>query len=151
MIVSTGQTDPGALGPLPANVVPLRFVPQLEVLDRAALFVTHGGMNSVNEAMQAGVPMLVVPQGADQPMTAARVVEVGAGLSIRTEDVDKGSVRALARRLLHEPAFREAAATLKAAQRDAGGYRRAADELEQYMHVAGAARRPFTADPARRG
>lgn len=54
VIVSTGQTEPEALGPLPANVVPLRFVPQLEVLDRAALFVTHGGMNSVNEAMHAG-------------------------------------------------------------------------------------------------
>ncbi|MFB6933193.1 macrolide family glycosyltransferase [Streptomyces chartreusis] len=151
VIVSTGQTEPEALGPLPSNVVPLRFVPQLEVLDRAALFVTHGGMNSVNEAMHAGVPMLLVPQGADQPMTAARVVELGAGLSIRTEDVDKGSVRALARRLLHEPAFRDAATTLKAAQYDAGGYRRAADELERYTQVAGAARRPVTADPGRRG
>ena len=69
------------------------FVPQLEVLARAALFVTHGGMNSVNEAMYAGVPMLVVPQGADQPLVAGRVVELGAGLSIRTEDVD-GGVRA---------------------------------------------------------
>jgi MGT family glycosyltransferase len=51
VIVSTGQTDPEALGPLPDNVLARRFVPQLEVLARAALFVTHGGMNSVNEAM----------------------------------------------------------------------------------------------------
>ncbi len=77
VIISTGQTDPDALGPLPADVLPRRFVPQPEVPARAALFVTHGGMNSVNEAMYAGVPMLVVPQGADQPMTAARVVELG--------------------------------------------------------------------------
>ena len=90
VIVSTGQTDPAALGPLPANVLARRFVPQPEVLARAALFVTHGGMNSVNEAMYAGVPMLVVPQGADQPLVARRVVELGAGLSIRTRDVATG-------------------------------------------------------------
>ncbi|MGW6737071.1 macrolide family glycosyltransferase [Streptomyces sp. NPDC055013] len=151
VIVATGQTDPDALGPLPANVLPRRFVPQPEVLARAALFITHGGMNSVNEAMYAGVPMLVVPQGADQPMIARRVAGLGAGLSLRTEDVAKGSVRALARRLLHEPAFRAAAATLRAAQHDAGGFRRAADELERYAHTARPVRRPAPADPSRRG
>jgi MGT family glycosyltransferase len=120
VLVATGQTDPAALGPLPANVIARRFVPQPEVLAHAALFVTHGGMNSVNEAMYAGVPMLVVPQGADQPMVARRVVELGAGLSIRTQDVAEDSVRALAKRLLDDPRFRTAATTLRAAQREAG-------------------------------
>jgi MGT family glycosyltransferase len=101
------------------------------VLERAALFVTHGGMNSVNEAMRAGVPTLVVPQGADQPLVARRVVELGAGLALRTEDATAETVHALARRLLDEPRFREAAA----AQQQAGGARRAADELEQYLDV----------------
>jgi MGT family glycosyltransferase len=137
VVVATGQTDPAALDPLPANVIARRFVPQPEVLARAALFVTHGGMNSVNEAMYAGVPMLVVPQGADQPLVARRVVELGAGLSIRGEDTAEHSVRALARRLLDEPRFRAAAATLRTAQHEAGGYRRAADELEHYLHAAG--------------
>ncbi|RSM44817.1 oleandomycin glycosyltransferase [Amycolatopsis balhimycina DSM 5908] len=136
VVVSTGQTDPAALGPLPATVIARRFVPQPEVLDRAALLVTHGGMNSVNEAMYAGVPMLVVPQGADQPVVAARVTELGAGLSIRTEDVTEDAVRALARRLVGEPRFRAAATTLQAAQHEAGGYRRAADELEPFLHAA---------------
>ncbi|MFE6286567.1 macrolide family glycosyltransferase [Streptomyces sp. NPDC057877] len=136
VIISTGQTDPSALGPLPGNVFARRFVPQPDVLARAALFVTHGGMNSVNEALYAGVPMLVVPQGADQPMVARRVVELGAGLSVRGEDATGASVRALAGRLLREPGFRGAAHTLKAAQHEAGGYRRAADELEWYAHMA---------------
>lgn len=136
VVVATGQTDPATLGPLPAGVLARRFVPQPEVLARATLFVTHGGMNSVNEAMYAGVPMLVVPQGADQPMVASRVVELGAGLPVRTQDVTEDSVRALARRLLDDPRFRAAAATLRAAQHEAGGYRRAADELEPYVHAA---------------
>jgi MGT family glycosyltransferase len=147
VIVSTGQTDPAALGQLPANVLARRSVPQPEVLARAALFITHGGMNSVNEAMYAGVPMLVVPQGADQPLVARRVVELGAGLSIRTPDAAAGPVHALARRLLDDPRFRAGAATLQVAQRRAGGYRRAADELERYLHPAGPVRQPAPADP----
>ncbi|WP_062442749.1 macrolide family glycosyltransferase [Herbidospora daliensis] len=133
VVVATGATDPAALEPLPGNVLARRFVPQPEVLARAALFVTHGGMNSVNEAMYAGVPMLVVPQGADQPLVARRVAELGAGLSIDPAGVTEEAVRALARRLLREPSFRAAAATLRLAQHEAGGYARAADELEHHL------------------
>ncbi|MEV6158277.1 macrolide family glycosyltransferase [Nonomuraea sp. NPDC052129] len=149
VIISTGETDPAALGPLPDNVRARRFVPQLEVLARAALFVSHGGMNSANEALYVGVPMLVVPQGADQPLVARRVVELGAGLSIRPQDAAAGSVNALARRLLDEPRFRTAAAGLRIDQRGAGGYLRAADELERYLHRAGRGSRPDPADSTR--
>ncbi|WP_229866344.1 macrolide family glycosyltransferase [Streptomyces spinoverrucosus] len=151
VIVSTGQTDPAALGRLPANVLARRFVPQPEVLGRTVLFVTHGGMNSVNEAMYAGVPMLVVPQGADQPMVARRVVELGAGLSIRTRDVAEGFVRVLAGRLLDDPRYRAATASLQVAQHEAGGYRRAADELERYLRAAGSHGQPAHVDPSQRG
>jgi MGT family glycosyltransferase len=115
------------------------------VLARAALFVTHGGMNSVNEATYAGVPLLVIPQGADQPLVARRVVELGAGLSIPTRDAAVEPVRALARRLLDDPRIRAGAATPQVAQRRAGGYRRAADELERYLRPA-AVSRPTPAD-----
>jgi MGT family glycosyltransferase len=142
VVVATGQTDPAELDPLPANVLVRRSVPQPDVLARAALFVTHGGMNSVNEAMYAGVPMLVVPQGADQPLVAGRVVELGAGLSIRTEDVAETSVRALAKQLLGDPRFLAAATTLQAAQHEAGGYQHAADELELYLRATSSVDRP---------
>jgi MGT family glycosyltransferase len=110
-------------------------VPQLQVLDRAALFVTHGGMNSVNEAMLAGVPMLVVPLGADQPLVARRVVELGAGLALRADEAAVGTVHEHARRLLRDPRFREAAAAQRAAHQQAGGVQRAADELELYLEA----------------
>ncbi|MEU4361774.1 macrolide family glycosyltransferase [Promicromonospora sp. NPDC023987] len=133
VVLATGHTDPAELGPLPDHVVARRSVPQLQVLSQAAIFVTHGGMNSVNEAMQAGVPTLVVPQGADQPLVARRVTELGAGLTVATEDATAERVGALACRLLDEPHFREAARVQRAAQQAAGGYRRAADELERYL------------------
>ncbi|MEU7765776.1 macrolide family glycosyltransferase [Nocardia sp. NPDC049190] len=138
VIISTGHTDPAELGPLPANVIASRSVPQLEVLAHTALFITHGGVNSVNEALHAGVPMLAVPQGADQTLVARRLVELDAGLSIRPEDVTVESVRALAQRLLAEPRFRVAVRTLQSAQRLATGYPRAADELERYLRQTGA-------------
>ncbi len=151
VIVSTGQTDPAELGTLPANVLARRSVPQLEVLGRAAMFVTHGGMNSVNEAMYAGVPMLVIPQGAEQPLVARRVVELGAGLSLRPEDATEGNVRDRARRLLDEPRFREAATALQVAQREEGGYVRAADELERYLVESGPVPQAGPVDPSPRG
>lgn len=150
VVVATGQTDPSALGPLPAHVVVRRSVPQPEVLAQASLFVTHGGMNGVNEAMYAGVPMLLVPQGADQPLVAGRVVELGAGLTIRNEDITEDAVRTLAGRLLDEPGFREAALVLQAAERGAGGFSRAADELERYLNAVRRGGLATPVDPSRR-
>jgi MGT family glycosyltransferase len=135
VVVATGQTDPATLGALPDNVLVRRFVPQPDVLARADLFVTHGGMNSVNEALYAGVPMLVIPQGADQPLVARRVAELGAGLSMPPQNVTADAVHTFARRLLGDPRFRAAAAKLRTAQHRAGGYHRAADELERYLRA----------------
>ncbi|MBQ0890192.1 oleandomycin glycosyltransferase [Streptomyces sp. RM72] len=151
VVVSTGHTDPAELGSLPANVLALRSVPQPHLLSRTALFVTHGGMNSVNEALYAGVPMLVVPQGADQPLVARRVAELGAGLAVRTEDATVERVRGLARRVLEDPGFRTAAEGLRDAQRAAGGFARAADELEHHLRRAGAPGAPVVSPGPERG
>jgi UDP:flavonoid glycosyltransferase YjiC (YdhE family) len=70
-------------------------------------------------------------------LVAGRVAGLGAGLTIRTEDVGEESVRALAWKLLDDARFLEAASTLRAAQRDAGGFHRAADELELYLKATG--------------
>ncbi|HTN54784.1 MAG TPA: macrolide family glycosyltransferase [Microbacterium sp.] len=133
VVLATGDVSPADLGRLPSNVVAQPFVPQPEVLARTAVFVTHGGMNSVNEALHAGVPMLVIPQGADQPAVARRVVELGAGLSIRSEESSTVTIRMLVRRLLNDSRFRLAAQRLQRAQRTAGGAVRAADEIEAHM------------------
>src|SRR5690606_16141354 len=64
---------------VPDNVLVLARAPQLWLLPRAAAFITHGGINSVLEAIRTETPMLVVPQGYDQPGNAARVAFHGAG------------------------------------------------------------------------
>lgn len=126
LLISTGGAPAGAFGPLPDSVAIAPFVPQLRVLERAAVFVTHGGMNSATEAQYFGVPMVVLPQRGDQYLVGARVAELGAGVALAPPDVSAGALRARVAAVLAEAPFREAAARLRAAMREAGGPRRAA-------------------------
>lgn len=64
---------------LPSNIHIYTSVPQTEVLKIADVFVTHGGMNSVSEAMVCGVPMVVIPFASDQPVNAECVERLGIG------------------------------------------------------------------------
>lgn len=84
VILNTGRVDPAALGRLPDNVRAYSFVPQTQVLAHADVFVTHCGMNSVNEAIACGVPMVAMPVMNDQPGNAARLVELGAAIRVRS-------------------------------------------------------------------
>ena len=99
----------GALGTAPGNFTIASSVPQLLVLQRAAAFVTHGGMNSVSESLRFAVPMVTVPQMAEQEIVGRRVEQLGAGVYLAKRDVSPESLRTALRRLLTEPAFRESA------------------------------------------
>ncbi|MBI2395197.1 MAG: oleandomycin glycosyltransferase [Deltaproteobacteria bacterium] len=132
VLLSIGRKiDPKQLGPLPANAVIRPFVPQLAVLRRASLFLTHGGMNSVSEGLYFGVPQLVYPQAADQMTVADRVAEVGAGLVMKERDLEPRRLRSLVRTILERPSFAKNAARIGASLRAAGGYREAVAQIEQ--------------------
>jgi zeaxanthin glucosyltransferase len=82
-VVSVGKiVDPNRLGRLPGHCLVVREAPQLQLLQRAAVMVNHGGCNTVKECIYFGVPMVVVPLGAgtDQPGNAARVVHHSLGV-----------------------------------------------------------------------
>ena len=84
VILNTGKVDPAALGRIPENIHAYSFVPQLEVLSHADVFLTHCDMNSVNEALAAGVPMVAMPFVNDQTTNARRIVELGLGKRVRS-------------------------------------------------------------------
>ena len=72
VVVTTGrEVDPAALGPQPSNVRVESYVPQASLLPRCDLVVSHGGSGSVIGALAHGVPMVLLPMGADQPFNAA--------------------------------------------------------------------------------
>lgn len=82
VIMSIGtKFSPEELGTLPENVWAYPYVPQLQVLRRTSVFVTHAGFNSVNESLRYGVPMLAIPRVNDQHMVAKRITALGLGLT----------------------------------------------------------------------
>jgi MGT family glycosyltransferase len=117
------------LGPVPDNFILREYVPQLEVLKRASLFLTHAGMNSASEALWHNVPLLMFPQHGDQHLVARRVSELGAGLSLNRPDPDCETVCQLSNRILAAGEFRQRAAKIAESFRAAGGFVRAAEEI----------------------
>ena len=112
-LLTTGRgMEEGTLGPIPANVRVEEWVPQGDVLARAAAVVCHGGSGTVRGSLAAGVPMVVVPQGADQPHNARRVAAVGAGLTL--PGADAGTLGAAVARVLAVADFGHAARRIAA-------------------------------------
>lgn len=122
------------MGIPPPNFIVCSYVPQLAILRRAALLITHGGMNSINEGLYFGVPMLVVPQRGDQHLTGARVAELGAGLTIPPAAVDPRALQLAAMQILKDAAFGQNAKTLGQSLRNSGGPQRAASAILQYLN-----------------
>jgi MGT family glycosyltransferase len=84
VILNTGKVKPESLGKIPENIYAYSFVPQIEILQHADVFVTHCGMNSVNEAMMHGVPMVTVPLENDQISNAIQISKLGIGKTVGT-------------------------------------------------------------------
>jgi MGT family glycosyltransferase len=130
VIMSVGATVlPSELGDVPANVTIQSYVPQLEVLERAAVFVTHGGMNSVSESLHYGMPMVVIPQIGEQAIVGLQLQALGAGILLQPEAATAPALRASVRQLLADPAFREKAVLLRDSFEAAGGVARAAEAI----------------------
>ena len=130
VVLATGNAvNVAELGPVPDNFIVRPSVPQLEVLERASVFVTHGGANSLMESFAYGVPVVVLPQMAEQPINAARSEELGLGLALQKESVTVERLREAVARVAGEPGFREKARAMQQEVHAAGGYRRAADAI----------------------
>lgn len=94
LIISVGQQfNIGKLKNIPPNVYVYKSVPQLKVLKMADVFVTHGGMNSVSEALYYGVPMVVIPFVSDQPVNARCVENLGVGKVLTYSEASKTSIK----------------------------------------------------------
>jgi zeaxanthin glucosyltransferase len=103
---------------LPANVVAVEWVPQLAILKKVAVMITHGGLGTVKDCIYFGVPMIVFPMNYDQPENATRVAYHGLGLRGNTEDLSAAQVLQLVERVLGNAAFRERAASMSAVFQD---------------------------------
>jgi UDP:flavonoid glycosyltransferase YjiC (YdhE family) len=106
--------DPTLLGPLPRRVHVQEWLPIPHLLDHAAAFVTHGGFNSVKEAMSRGVPMVVIPLASDQYYSAERCAALGLARVVPPDDRTPERVRHELHALLHDPGAAARAETMAA-------------------------------------
>ncbi|MDB4996838.1 MAG: UDP-glycosyltransferase [Myxococcaceae bacterium] len=118
---------------LPGNVRVERWVAQLDVLERAHVLVTHGGANSVMEALTFGVPMLVTPICNDQPHNARLVVGSRAGVALDLDVATVAQTEATLDLLLASGTERAAAARISASYRARSGSAVAADLVERAL------------------
>ncbi|UZW14741.1 glycosyltransferase [Clostridium pasteurianum] len=135
VIMSIGkQIDIEDLGTIPNNFYVYPFVPQVAVLEHADLFVTHCGMNSANEAMYYAVPIIGIPQRADQPIVANRMVQLGLGEMIDKKHVTADNLKERTMRVLKDSTYKTNMTKMREEMLSSGGYMKAADEIEKYIY-----------------
>ena len=107
LVLATGPFfRPEAVQDLPSNAVVVREAPQLKLLQKAALCVSHAGVNTVLEAIKSGVPLVVIPIAYDQFGVAARVTFHGLGLFTELEEATPVRVGSLMRKTLEDSSYR---------------------------------------------
>lgn len=131
LIVSCSGGDPHKLGTLPEQVFAYSYVNQPAVLSRADLFITHGGMNSVNEALAFGVPMLVYPMLNDQPVNARITEGLGIGKTLHKKSPKEIYGKSAA--ILGDPEIRSNILKMKDSLRNDAGISGAADRIEKLV------------------
>lgn len=122
VIISIGKTvKKEQLGEIPDNIFVYPFVPQLKILKRASLFITHGGMNSVNEALYYGTPMLVIPVGNDQPRVAQQIEDLHLGKYLKRKELTPAILRDNALKILRDMSYKESILPFEKKSQAAGG------------------------------
>ncbi|MFM7713257.1 MAG: glycosyltransferase, partial [Microcystis sp.] len=132
LVISLGGGNSSYFLPeLPGNPLVVDYAPQLELLQKATLTITHAGMNTTLESLTNGVPMVAIPVTNDQPGIAARIAWTGAGEVIPFNKVSVKRLHKAVKRVLAEDSYKKNALRLQEAIKRAGGVGRAADIIEQ--------------------
>ncbi|MFC7924591.1 macrolide family glycosyltransferase [Streptomyces cinereoruber] len=142
VVMSVGSgLDTSLLGPLPGSIEVHASVPQLQVLAAAQAFVTHGGMGSVMEALAHGVPLVAVPQMAEQRANAEQVRTLGLGMHLPREQATAEALRAAVSHVAADAGIARAVASMREQIQRAGGAAAAADAVEETFASAATATR----------
>ena len=129
VILSVGsQVALSAFGQLPKYVEVYPSVDQIGVLQKADVFLTHCGMNSVSEALYFGVPLLMLPKTKEQEGVAERVRQLGAGVLLK--DMTPETIACHINTLLSDVSYQARARAIGAGLRNCGGAKAAADKID---------------------
>ena len=132
VIMSVGELiDSEKIGDIPQNFTVERSVNQIEVLQKVDAFLTHCGMNSVNEALYYKVPLVLNPQTPEQGGVAFRVNELGAGVYLQDDSPEK--IKEALQEVLENASYKKSAEKISDGFHSCGGYKLAADKIENLI------------------
>ena len=130
-----GGLEPDRLGALSGDPLVVRFAPQLDLVKRASVVITHAGINTVLESLSEGVPLVCIPLGNDQPGVAARVKAHGVGVVVPPRRVNAERLRSAVRAVLENDSYRAAARKMQSAIAQIDGLEQAADIVEDVLKI----------------
>lgn len=128
-----GGMEPKDLGTLPGDPIVVFFAPQLELLQRAALTITHAGINTTLESLGQGVPIVAIPVTDDQPGVAARIRRCGAGRVVPAGTLSTKELQIAILDVLKQGAYRARAQSFQMGMQIASGAARAATVIESVL------------------
>lgn len=136
VVIAAGEkADFTKIHSAPEHFIIAPYVPQLEVLQYADVFITHGGMNSVNEGIHFNVPLVVLPQDKDQPMVAQRLLELQAGYRITKDHITVQSLKEAVQEVLSNPMYKQGVGRIKDSFEQTGGVQEALSRIDTYVGV----------------
>jgi zeaxanthin glucosyltransferase len=143
LVLSIGPVlDPQQIKSLPANAIVVDRVPQIELLKRSALCITHAGLNTTLEALTQGVPLVAIPVTNDQPGVAARIAYTKTGTFVPMKELTVPRLTLLIDEVLRNPEYRENANRLRQAIANTNGLEKAVDLLEEALGLERPRREP---------
>jgi MGT family glycosyltransferase len=132
VVLSVGKNvNPEDLGPVPPNTILVRIAPQIELLKRTVLCITHAGLNTTLESLGQGVPMVAIPIAYDQPGVAARIAYHGVGEFMEIDELTEERLAELVLKVMKNPDYRHKALYFESVIARTRGLDVAADEIEQ--------------------
>ena len=133
VVLSFGREDASIPDELPGSPIAVKYAPQLDLIEKASVVITHAGMNTAMECLAQGVPMVAIPVTNDQPAVAARIAWTGTGEMLPFGELNVDRLRTLVRRVLEDGRYRENARRLQSAIKAAGGVPKAAGIVESAL------------------
>jgi MGT family glycosyltransferase len=130
LVLALGRKGASPPDGLPGNPVVVDYAPQVALLRRTSLVITHGGLNTTLESLSHGLPLVVVPIANDQPGVAARVAHLGLGEFTPVRKLNVPAMRRMLDRVLTTPGYRERSARMARTLQGLDGPARAADLIE---------------------
>lgn len=132
LVLSIGPVlAPQQIKSLPANAIVVNHAPQIELLKRSALCITHAGLNTTLESLTQGVPLVAIPVTNDQPGVAARIAYTKTGEFVPLKQLTVPRLSSLIDEVLRNPAYRQNAIRLRQVIADTNGLEKAVDLLEE--------------------